>query len=270
MYTPLKISPVEFGLSKSQLKIIKDLAQELKLIEERLPFIKEIVARGGFILDTLFGVPPNDIDLFYSLKTWQSPRWQGCRCEEIKSKILKLNLPLSSTRKIDTGHILKGEIYLDPIQKITGPFSHHIDVPSMVCLTSTGDLWSNQEALNCIQTKTHEIRFDGWLQHTFYPYSDQKPNFPTGYAKIVIVRGLRMIHTKKYKAVGPNFRYMVENCPEVLDAIVKSRDLQKRLIPNLKEKCHFMKPEDFKNALRVTGVKNQKAVFKKIEQLLKL
>jgi hypothetical protein len=208
--------------------------------------------------------------LFYSLKNWESPEWQGCRCDEIKSKILKLGLPLTSTRKIDTGHILKGEIYLDPISKIAGPFSHHIDLPSMICLTSSGDLWSNIEALHCIYTKTHEIRFDGWLQHTFHPYSDQKPNFPTGYAKIVIVRGLRMIHTKKYTNVGPNFKHMVENSPEVLDAIIKSRDLQERLIPNLKEKCGFMKPKDFKNALRVTGVKNQAAVFEKIDTLLRL
>jgi hypothetical protein len=58
MYTPIKAPLAKFNLSRSQTKTLNDLATELKLIEKELPFIKEIVVRGGFVLDTLYDVPP--------------------------------------------------------------------------------------------------------------------------------------------------------------------------------------------------------------------
>ena len=89
----IKLDLREFNVSLEQRDTLKQLAAELKTIKEQTPIIKDIVARGGFILDTILGAKPNDIDLFYSLKTWQSPAWQGCKCDEIKKKIDRLDDP---------------------------------------------------------------------------------------------------------------------------------------------------------------------------------
>lgn len=267
-FKPIKVPYEELNLSNKQKKTLQQISQELKIVKENIPIIKEVVARGGFILDTIMSAKPNDIDLFYSLNEWGKDEWQGCKCDEIKKKIAQLNLDLMGSRKVDLGHILEGEMYFDPILKIIGPFSHHIELPSRICVDMHGTIWSCKEAIYCIKNKVYETEWTGWLQHSYYPYTDDPyyRNFITSYAR-GLIRGLRMIHTKKYQKVGPNFRKLVEDSSPIFETVVKNPNYRSGIKKNISEKAGFMKINDFKKSLQVTKTKNADQILKRIEEI---
>ncbi|MFA6602410.1 MAG: hypothetical protein WCT01_01270 [Candidatus Shapirobacteria bacterium] len=256
-YQILKLAVKDLNLLPFQVDSLKKLTQELKILTTSLTNVKNIIARGGFILDTLLGTEPNDIDLFYESSKWKTKNWQGCECDSIKSQIISLNLPLINSRKTDLGHILENEIHLDPVTKVLGFFSHHIDVASMVCLDSSGSIWVNQESLNCIKNKIHEIRFEGWLQHFIYPYSDNPfyRNYKTSYCRLLI-RGLRMIHSKKYLSVGSNYRNLLENSNPLFNEVLNNKQLIKGVKEAMVEKCSAMDIPDFYHAIDIANPGN--------------
>lgn len=258
----LKITPKIFPLVRTQKATLKQLALELGTIEKGIPEIDQIIARGGFLLDTILGATPNDIDLFYSLEFPKSLGWQGCKCDEIKAEIKKLNLPLTGSRKVDLGHILEGEIFFPPIEKCLGPFSHHIEMCTLLCLDSKGDLWTTEKAIYYLKNRIEENRPDAFLQHAYYPYSDNpyylNPN--TSYIRRV-VRGLRMIHTKKYTGVGPNFLEFLENCEPIFRMILSSEEYKQAIKQEIQEKCSMMTMDDFRGAIAITKTSNQKMII---------
>lgn len=266
----IKITFNQARLKKSQRQKLEQLSRELRYIEKHSLYVDKIVARGGFVLDTILGVEPNDIDLFYSLKGEKTKFWQGCKCEEIKKEIRDYKLELLGSRKVDLGHVLEGEMFFEPVEKCLGYFSHHIDYPSMICLDSKKQLWSNDKAWNCIKNKTHEVRYEGWLQHFCYPYSDNPGyrNYITNYARL-ICRGLRMINSKSYKAIGPNFLSVLENSNAIFNTILSDDKLLKLLKDNLIEKCSGMSFKDYETSLEITKAKNRKYILLSIKKVLK-
>ena len=265
----LRLSPEELGTPPKQCDVFKQLASELKTVKESIPFLEDIIARGGFVLDTIMAVEPNDLDIFYSLKEWQTPEWPGCKCEELKKGIAFLNLPITSSRKVDVCHILEGEIYLDPIPKCLGYFSHHIEIPSKVLLDSDGYIWTTKEAATCIKERIYELRNTGRVQHAYYPYMEDPGyrNYITTSARIV-ARGLRMIHTKKYKSVGKEFFELVENSSLIWQSVLNNQEYTKMLKRNMIVKNGFMKLDDYKNALDVVGSTKKEEILSSIQKIL--
>jgi hypothetical protein len=256
IYKPIRLNR-HLKLNQKQKQIFEELATELKTIELHINYIDEIVARGGYILDVIFEAEPNDVDLFYSLKEHAI-----CKCKEIKKEIKKLNLTLINSKKVDLGHILEGEIYFSPIEKVVGPFSHHIDIPSMICLDSKGNIWGNKNTLYCIQNKMHEINYLPWLMHFHFPYSPDNIYYRTFYTSYcrLSVRGLRMIFTKKYKRVGPNFKNHLANWPAVLKVIESNVEWKEAIASYIREKSPNMKLKDFKTAIDISKVKNKNEI----------
>ncbi len=265
----LKLTPEELGTPPKQCAVFKQLASELKTIKESTQFLKDIIVRGGFVLDTIMAVEPNDLDIFYSLEEWQTPEWQGCKCDEIKQKITSLSLPTTSSRKVDTCHILEGEMYLDPIPKCLGYFSHHIEVPSKVLLDSDGYIWTIKEAVTCIKERIYELKNTGRIQHAYYPYMEDPGyrNYITTSARI-ITRGLRMIHTKKYKSVGREFFELVENSSLIWESVLSNKEYAEMLKRNVTEKNGFMKLDDYKNSLDVVNSSNKQEILSSIQKIL--
>jgi hypothetical protein len=256
MFTPRIIKPLEFRLKSFPNATIHELGRELAIIEKEIGEIDKIVVRAGFVLDSLLGSQPNDADLFYSLKKWQHKNWPGCRCKEIAKKITLLNLPIINSRKVDLGHILKGEVYFPPAEKVVGPFSHHIDVPAMVCIDSSGNVWGNDEALYCINNRIGEISFNCWLQHSYFSYipDDRLFNNYAVFYTLQVFRELRMIHSKKYRSIGPNLKLLFDNCLPVLTFVLADKKLASYTKENIAEKNSSMSLKDYATALEITGV----------------
>jgi len=263
--SPIKITSEKYQLNHKQIKIFTTLANELRNIEEKSKHVDQIIARGGFIIDTLLSVEPSDIDLFYSLKG----NIIDCKCNEIKKEVESLHLPLLSQRKVDLGHVLENEIFFPPVEKVVGPFSHHIDIPSMVCLDSRTNLWTNNLALTCLKEKAYEIRPFALLMHHKFPYSPENPyylNFYTSYSRLM-VRGLKMIHKKGYKKFGSNFLFFLENWPSVLEVVKSSDELTQAIQNYIIEKCPGMKFTDFKKAIITTKSNNNHKIINSIKFL---
>ena len=252
-YSPIRLNK-QFKFNEKQKDTLYRLASELRVMKQKIKYLDEIITRGGYILDILYNVEPSDIDLFYSLKNKTD-----CKCDEIKQVIKRLHLPLTNSKKVDLGHILPGEINISPINKVVGPFSHHIDIPSMVCLDSEGNIWGNKKSLYCIKNKIHEINYLPWIMHFHFPYSPDNiyyRTFYTSYCRLTI-RGLRMIHTKKYKRVGPNFKYHLANWPQVLTVIDKNQEWTMAIKNYIKEKSPNMNSKAFESAINIARVKNK-------------
>lgn len=264
-FKPIQVTYGDLNLSNKQIETFQTLSSEISIIQNSIPFIKEFVARGGFLLDTIIGIEPHDIDFFYSLHSWKTKDWQGCSCDDIKVQILSLYVPLINSRKTDLGHILEGEIYFDPIEKVIGPFSHH-DINSRICLDKNGVIWTCKESLDGINTKTYEWSYDAAIQFAYYPYF---PNdtYVTFYTRNVI-RGLRMIYTKKYLRVGPVYKGFLEQSHILFDQILKDQDKTQNLRNYILEKTDNMHLEEFKEALEITKVSNRQKVLYKIEKIL--
>jgi len=270
MYKPRVIKLSEIKSVGDPSETFKRIALELSLIKNRINFIDEIVVRAGFVIDTLLGVEPNDVDLFYSLKKWEHKDWPGCKCEEIRLKLLDLELPIINSRKVDLGHILEGEIYFSPAEKVVGPFSHHIGVPAMVCVDDKGRLWGNDEALDCINGRRGEIQYNAWLQHAYFPYTPEDPygnNFSAFYA-LQVFRELRMIFSKRYVSVGPNLKLMMENCLPVFDYILSNPDLKGYIKKKVIKKNSLMKLSDYREVLGIFKLGNISDILFKIALLI--
>lgn len=264
-FRPIKVAPNQLNLSTQQIETIKQIGKELTTIQGNIPIIKEIVVRGGFTLDTVLKIEPHDIDLFYSLHKWELKDWQGCKCDSIKANIKKLDLPLINTRKVDLGHILKGEIYQEPIDKVIGIFSHH-DINSRICFDKDGNIWTCKETINGIKNRIHEWDDDALLQFAYYPYMEND-TYITFYSRNII-RGLRMIHTKKYIGVGPVFRSFVEKSPYLFDEILKDKKQTQILRNYILDKTDGMNLGDFQSVLETTGIKSRNEVIHMIEMIL--
>ncbi|KKR91665.1 MAG: hypothetical protein UW69_C0045G0001 [Microgenomates group bacterium GW2011_GWA2_44_7] len=62
MYKPRKIKPSELKLQQNPRKTIRKVGNELTVIKKNVEIIDEIVVRAGFVLDTLLGCEPNDVN----------------------------------------------------------------------------------------------------------------------------------------------------------------------------------------------------------------
>lgn len=169
--------------------------------------------------------------------------------------------------ELDLGHSGEGELYIPAIEKMTGFFSHLWEVASMVCIDSNGDIWGNQEALNCIINKIHEIRFDGWLS---YPYFIREfPHVDYNYYYVAnCLRGLRTIYFKNYNGIGPNYKMLLENANIMIDYFVTVPQYVQELKKYHKKKCYNMPMEDLKKSLAIIKVNNQDYLLKKLTEML--
>lgn len=267
MYTPFKVTN-QLDISEQQKQIFIELAHDLRLIKQACPFLDDIIVRSGFILDTLLNAQPFDVDAYYTTKEQVNSLFSKCRCDEIRENIKNLNFKILDKKyPLDLGHSGEGEIYLPPIEKNLSFHSHLFDLADMVCLNDQGELWANDEAVNAINNKTHEIRYDGWLLHPYFirvfPHDDYY-YFVTANS----LRGLKMIHTKKYTNVGPNYRLLLENLKPIIDYVANVPDYVQKLKKYHEKKCRNMSREDLKKALAITAANNQSYLLEKFTEII--
>ncbi|MBI2414674.1 hypothetical protein HYV31_02435 [candidate division WWE3 bacterium] len=267
MYQTVKLTN-QIKLNDLQKKVISDVAYDLNLIKTKVNFLDDIVVRAGFVADTLFNVEPHDIDAYYTTKEQIGVKFQKCRCDEIRNLIKDCNFKLMNTKyELDLGHSGEGELYIPPVAKMTGFFSHLWEVANMVCIDSNADVWGNKEAFDCITNRIHEIRFDGWLYYPYFIREFPHVDYYYYYANNCL-RGLRTIFIKKYTGIGPNYKMLLENAKLILDYVVTVPEYKEEYRNYHKKKMYNMSLDDLKLALKVTKVNNQDYLLEKFAEIL--
>ncbi len=267
MYKKVEITN-QFKLTKKQKQLLSDLAHDLTLIKKSASFLDDIVVRGGFLLDVLLNSEPFDVDLLYTTKEQIGKLFSKCRCEELRNAVKDLDFKVMVKKyEIDFGHFGLGELYMSPTDKTVGFHSHQKEINSQLSLDSDGRLWSNARSIQGIKDKVHEVRFEGWLLYPYFirefPHIDYYFNFTS-----MCLRGLKMIYTKKYKSVGPNYRNMLDNARPILDFVLTVPQYLTDLKKYYKAKCRNMSKQEIRKALKVTKANNQEYLYKTFVRML--
>ncbi len=267
MYNTAKLTN-EIELNEKQKTIISDIAYDLTLIKNKVPFIEDAIVRAGFVADTLFNVEPHDIDAYYTTKEQIGVKFQKCRCDEIRDLIKNCDFKLMNTKyELDLGHSGEGELYITAVEKMTGFFSHLWEVANMVCIDSSGTVWGNKEAFECIKNRIHEIRFDGWLYYPYFIRVFPHVDYYYYYANNCL-RGLRTIFIKNYTGIGPNYKMLLENAKLVLNYVATVPEYRENLKKYHKDKMYSMTLDNIKNALDITNVSNKNYLLDKFEEII--
>jgi hypothetical protein len=234
------------------------LADTFKIILKDNADILEIGLRGGFILDTLLELPPNDIDLYYRTK----PGIERCQCNKMREYIDSKQFPAFQGRKIDLGHLEPGEIELSLGEKTAGIFSHHIDLPSRLFLNHNGDIITCNGTVECIEKRIYEIQLQGWLQHVYFPLSPNPlRNNLYMFTIIQALRGLRMIFTKKYLGCGEEFRKLLMMLPKSLEYCYNSDVFRPEVKRYLTTMIHGMTINDLEWSLTQCKTENKAEIL---------
>lgn len=267
MYNTIKLTN-EIALNEKQKQIISEIASDLELIKDRVTFLDDIIVRAGFVADTLFNVEPHDIDAYYTTKEQIGIKFQKCRCDEIRGSIKDCDFKLMNrSYELDLGHSGEGELYIPPVEKMTGFFSHLSEIANMVCIDSEGTVWGNKEAFDCIKNRIHEIRFDGWLYYPYFIREFPHVDYYYYYANNCL-RGLRTIFIKNYTGIGPNYKMLLENAELVLEYVATVQDYKEKYKNYHKKKMYGMSLENLQHALKITKVNNQDYLLEKFEEIL--
>jgi len=203
---------------------IEALAADLRLISAKIHFIDQIVVRGGCILDIIYNLKPNDIDLFYSAK--ENRKWiTQCRCDEIRSLIRPLSFKYIAKRAIDLENSYEKEPALDPVTRTVGLFSFHADYVSMLALDQDGQIWTNMDALRYIQSKVYEINYAGFLPWAYFPHRNDNHHYYSFFC-YQLIRGIGYIR-KRDLAPGARFMEIVRYAPILVERGIKEVDPRK-------------------------------------------
>lgn len=244
--TQIVNATIDIPLQVQQMEIIRDVADDLLVIQKSIPQIAEIVVRGGFFADIYYSKTPSDIDLFYSLKGKDR---SICYCDEIRNVIDTLNLRVIKKLYLyDLENSYEKEPMLQPIERSVGFFSYHTDWLSMFCINPQSEIWTNTRSLELLRNGVHEIRYEGFIPWAFYPKSTDANNYFLLLA-YEIVRGLAHIKRRGLKP-GPHF---VEHMSrwDFLVAKVKEYQLYDKLDRYAKSKCGSM--EEVNQLIKIYG-----------------
>jgi hypothetical protein len=137
----------------------------------------------------------------------------------------------------------------------------------MLYVDSKGTLWGNQEALNCIKNKVHEIRFDGWMLYPYFIRVFPHVDYYFYYAANCL-RGVKMIYCKNYTSVGPNYKMLLENAQPILDYVSTIPFYIEELKKSYANKCRKMSKEDIFIALEITKAKNKVYLLQKFCEMI--
>jgi len=255
----------KLSLDVNQKKVLETAASDLKIIKQSVPIIKEIIVRGGFLVDLILKNKAGDIDLFYVTHDKKGNISLSCQCDYLKKEIAKLNLNLVGKRhKLDLGHFGKNEIYLPPIEKICGYFSHHIDYISQFCLDENNNIWGNQDSLKHIKAKHYEIRYEGWVLWPYFLEDAQRYNLAfTG----TLIRGLRFIKNKRLNSCGPKFKELVKNSAIILKEIAKNES-ETKIFKKWLIRARLNDPKAIEEVLKKIEISNPEKILDTINKLI--
>lgn len=236
------------------------VGKELAKIKSLDSNILEVGVAGGFIIDTILGLVPNDLDIKYRIKKDSGKIDPSCRCDYIRSLVNQTDLP--KLYKVDVGHIMD-EKHPEGVSinyEHVGPFSLHTEYYSMWVLDQDARVWTNRVAykdyLNGVYN-THTLGLLAWVYHKNRSYYDV--------LAVHLIRGLGYIKKRDLK-VGDTFRFYLDNCGEIFSKFEKEEFDHKGLRKYFSKKVGSL--SELEQLINKSSVRNSDAVFKVIKDYL--
>ncbi len=220
--------PSKYISEKAAIKF-KLASKDLRLLKQKLQ-VNNICIRGGFIIDTLIGKNPKDIDIFYISQNALSTQKESCICDSFKNTYLTLknDLSLISNYEIDWGHYGKNELVLPLVECICGYLTQSLDFLSLFVLDINGKVWTNKYGLYCFQNQIWEITPMTWMTYSHF-MADKPVDFYDLYTGICL-KVIRHIKEGKANKIGPMTKELLENFHYVLQKIKPESERGKNIV----------------------------------------
>lgn len=191
-------------------QLLIDIGSDLQSIKAQDKNIRNIVLRGGAIVDILLGLKPSDFDLFYSYEEDGEVTGE-CKCDEVREALNRSKLVHFDKDEIDLENSYEKEPKAEPIERTCGLISFHKDYISMFCIDEEGQVWTNTQGWECFKNKTYEVRYEGFLPWAYFPHKNDVNNYYSALARS-IVRGIGYIGKRNLKP-GDNFLILLSSTP---------------------------------------------------------
>lgn len=147
---------------------VKLVASDLSMIAKIEPRVRQIVLRGGAVVDLMLGLEPNDYDLFYSFEE-KGKTIEECRCSDVQTTVDKVAFKYFDKTKIELENAYEKEPKAEPIERTCGLLSFHTSYISMFCIDQEGHVWTNTDTWNDFKSKVCEVRYEGMLPWAYFP-----------------------------------------------------------------------------------------------------
>lgn len=189
---------------------LRQIAHDLSEIKRLEPRVKNIVLRGGAVVDLLMGLPPNDYDLFYSFEE-DGAIIKECRCADVKKAVEAADLHYIDSALVDLENSYEKEPFGEPTERTCGLISFHTTSFNMYTIDHHGRVWTNRETWAHFQAKVCEIRYEGMLPWAYFPRPGDSNDY---FASICheIIRALGYM-IKRDLTPGPKLIILLEHAP---------------------------------------------------------
>ncbi len=191
-------------------KSLNLIAQDLESIVNLESRIRQIVLRGGAVVDLLLGLEPNDYDLFYSYEE-NGKTIEECRCSDVQKAVDKTKFSYFDKQKVELENSYEKEPKAEPIERTCDLISFHTSSVNMFCVDQKGHVWTNKETWSQFQNNICEIRYEGMLPWAYFP----RPNDSHDYFAFMcyeIIRSLSYLSKRNFNA-GPKLTILLEHAP---------------------------------------------------------
>lgn len=221
--------------------VIEMVARDLRRIITAEPKIKQLVLRGGGVLDIMNGVEPADIDLFYAYVIGGNYA-TTCICARVSALIRQIKFEYLYGKRIDLENSFEKEPRMLPIERNVGMFSFCTEYNSQFIINSEGRIFTNQDALYFYEQGIYEVRYEGFLSHSYFP---RRGDFHSYSACQVgsIIRGISY-SVKRDLQPGKNFMQIIMAAQYLVTNAISDGYLQKLQIyaqSKINQRKNFLK-----------------------------
>lgn len=205
------------NITPAVMELFNDVAAHLKKIRSFDKSISEIGIAGGFVLDTMLGLDPSDIDLKYAMRDNDGNFITTCKCDYVRTLVDKVCL--GKDFRVDIGNIKENnnDIFDSIVDKQVSILSHHPEYISQFSLDEDGRIWGNIDSLNDFNNKIYNPRTEGlmaWISHEGKTYYEA--------LAILLIRGFGYIKKRDLR-MGEKFKYYMSITPKIFEIYSKER-----------------------------------------------
>lgn len=212
-------------------KLDNSVQQKLRLISHDLlaiktlePRVRQLLLRGGAVVDLLFRLEPNDFDLFYSFEEG-GKTIEACRCDEVRKAVDHADFKYFDKTRIDLENSYEKEPKGEPLERTCDLISFHKDYISMFVVDEEGRVWTNIQSWDNYMNRVYEVRYEGFLPWAYFPHENDVDNYYSAFARS-IVRGVGYI-AKRNLSAGESFKVLLAHTPYYFDKTFEQTDPQR-------------------------------------------
>lgn len=187
---------------------LKLIAQDLQAIVGLEPRVRQIVLRGGAVVDLLLGLEPNDYDLFYSFEE-DGKTIEDCRCSDVQKAVDVAEFKHFDAKKVELENAYEKEPKAEPIERTCDLISFHTSSVNMFCIDEEGHVWTNTETWQQFQNNICEIRYEGMLPWAYFPRPNDSHDF-YAFMCFEIIRSVSYLAKRNFDA-GPKLTILFEH-----------------------------------------------------------